>query len=906
MDLLLLLVIVLGIAWQRKTSRRLGKVEHELAALRQQFQVDHPPAKTIAATTVTTPNTAGGQTEPDPDALPFAMDATADEAAAATGQAPHADEQTPPTAEATADSFESTLGARWAVWVGGIALALGGIFLIRYSIEAGLIGPEARLVLAGIFGAILLGSGEAVRRRVVPQIAGRYGDAMIPGILTAAGAITLLGATYAAHGYYGFIGPAVAFALLALVSLATLALSLLHGQALAGLGLAGSLLTPALVASEAPSPWVLFTFLAVTWLASAMAARLRRWTVVPVLANLGMGAWVLMYAFEAFPPDPVPPTLALLTMIAGSGFVWPGGRFDDAPPAGETWRGFLRRRPVGISLSISLVTLFSALAILAADDGASDLSAFAAASLVAALGAIGAARLHAVWPTILSAVGAVACIGLMALILLDHVPPIPADGSAPAPASFGMEIAISLLLGAVFIFLGFTFLRRHGGRDDRFGSLWAFLMSAVPVAIATISFLNFGLLTRDWTHGAYGLLLGTALLAAAQWRFRNDDIEVMDRPANLLVLGSFAAFAFSLHALTNGITTTILLAVLGFCYIAATRWRPWPALPWAMGAALLLIFGRIAWEPTLVGPGQLGTTPFFNALLPGYGIPAALSVLAAYEMRSWRDSRARNFLQALASLLVMMALAVLVRHAMNGGVLDDRVPTLGEQSIYTLLTIGLSATLMTLDLKTPSPVFRYGSMIAGVLATLNVLSLHVFALNPYLSGEGTGRWPFVNLLLIGYLLPALCYAGLAYYARDKRPRSYVMMLAVAGSILGFLWATLSVRRFWHGENIADWKGFLANETYTYSVVWLLIGVVLLVLGSRFDARGLRIASAGLVIITVLKVFLIDMSNLEGILRALSFIGLGLVLMGIGLFYQKILARRPRSSNELPAAPEGRP
>ena len=42
-------------------------------------------------------------------------------------------------------------------------------------------------------------------------------------------------------------------------------------------------------------------------------------------------------------------------------------------------------------------------------------------------------------------------------------------------------------------------------------------------------------------------------------------------------------------------------------------------------------------------------------------------------------------------------------------------------------------------------------------------------------------------------------------------------------------------------------------------------------------------------LTVLKVFLIDMSNLEGILRALSFIGLGAVLIGIGLFYQKILA-----------------
>src|SRR3546814_9627673 len=110
---------------------------------------------------------------------------------------------------------------------------------------------------------------------------------MIPVVLTAAGTVTLLGTTYAAHGYYGFIGPTFAFVLLAAISLGTIALSLLHGQALAGLGLAGSLLTPALVASTAPSAWVLFGFLAVLWLASAAAERLREWTWLPVLAHPG-------------------------------------------------------------------------------------------------------------------------------------------------------------------------------------------------------------------------------------------------------------------------------------------------------------------------------------------------------------------------------------------------------------------------------------------------------------------------------------------------------------------------------------------------------------------------------------------------------------------------------------------
>jgi uncharacterized membrane protein len=42
------------------------------------------------------------------------------------------------------------------------------------------------------------------------------------------------------------------------------------------------------------------------------------------------------------------------------------------------------------------------------------------------------------------------------------------------------------------------------------------------------------------------------------------------------------------------------------------------------------------------------------------------------------------------------------------------------------------------------------------------------------------------------------------------------------------------------------------------------------------------------LIAVVKVFLIDMAHLEGLFRVLSFIGLGVALIGIGRFYQTIL------------------
>jgi uncharacterized membrane protein len=54
-----------------------------------------------------------------------------------------------------------------------------------------------------------------------------------------------------------------------------------------------------------------------------------------------------------------------------------------------------------------------------------------------------------------------------------------------------------------------------------------------------------------------------------------------------------------------------------------------------------------------------------------------------------------------------------------------------------------------------------------------------------------------------------------------------------------------------------------------------------------------------VILTVAKAFLIDMAALAGIWRALSFIGLGLVLVGIGYLYQRLLFP-PRSVAAAPA------
>ena len=81
------------------------------------------------------------------------------------------------------------------------------------------------------------------------------------------------------------------------------------------------------------------------------------------------------------------------------------------------------------------------------------------------------------------------------------------------------------------------------------------------------------------------------------------------------------------------------------------------------------------------------------------------------------------------------------------------------------------------------------------------------------------------------------------------------------------------------------------EQYSYSIAWLAFGVALLGIGIVVNSQRARLASAAVIGLTILRAFLVDMSTLTGVYRALSFMCLGIVLVAIGWLYQRILFRR---------------
>lgn len=903
----LVAIIALFVIIARQQSR-IGLIERELGALRglvlsgvpaappQHKPVEHaandsrPADAAIAAVADTAspsadeaaqkPSTEAGQVESGPW--------TAGKTAPA-GSAPA--EPAVATAKATQKTdIETALGTRWAVWVGGIALALGGLFLIRYTIEAGIFGPGVRLAMAALLGLVLVGGGEFIRRTgfkvPVQGVAGAY----IPAILTAAGAFILFGTVYAAHGVHGFIGPALAFALLGVIGVATIAAALVHGQALAGVGLLGAMVTPMLIASQAPNPWALFGYLSIVLAATGIIARMRDWTFLMAAAFVGTGIWTILFMTDA-PGANLPVILFIdAVTLAVLATVWLGRRGGETEPDRSfDWPSIAP----GFFVGLSAVALFVDPAY-AASGGA-----LRGAALIAALVAVALYRPRAL--AFLHAAGLATV-----LVYLGIIPPtsvasdfsggaLGVDGQ-PALISDPLMLRIGLGLGLVFIGAGFWAARRFAAAAWARSASWAAWGVIAPLVILLVLWFAFGNLDRDLVHAAAAALLVVVFAAGGEWIAGGEKPPLKGGAAVSLALGGAAvAGLLMLHMAFGSGWTTILLGAAAVVPALATRWRAYPVLGWISVGAVITVLGRVAFDPTIVGAQFLSTTPVFNWLLPGYGVPALAFGFAAWQLARTTNGRPRLVMEAAAALFALLTIAMLVRHAMHGGVIDTGVVTLAEQAIYTLIAIGAGAILIAIDMRSPSSVLRHGSIAAGVVSAAFIVVQHLLVLNPLFTDESTGRIPVFNLLFLAYLLPAAAAGGLAFHARATRPKWYAAMLALVAALLAFAYATLSVRRLFKGEFIGLWSGLGQLETYTYSALWLAIGVALLTAGVWLKSQVLRIASAALISVAVLKVFVFDMSELEGVLRALSFIGLGAVLIGIGLFYQRLLTRAARES-----------
>ncbi len=785
----------------------------------------------------------------------------------------------PPVAPPPRAGLEETIGTRWAVWVGGLALALGGIFLVRYSIEQGLLGPGLRILAGACFAGALIAGGEWLRRQ--ENRAGLAGipAAHVPSILTAAGTSSAYATAYAAYALYGFLPAPVAFVLLGLIALVTLAAALLHGWPLAALGTLAAYVTPFLVASETPNWWALALYLVVVTGAAYGLARLRFWRWLVVATLLLSLAWVMLMIGEGGAAAEAPATFALVAMLAAFGALIAAGVFLGPPMR----PGFVDRLT---SLGLIAHALVMGLAVIDANHDAVTLVAFAV--MIAAI-------LAMAWKSD-AASGAVPGVAIVAGLVVAEwaLEPIlsstlglpgPMAGVQPDPAQVATQGPMLFAAGLAAAFLGSGMAAQLRAGRSWPAIFWAGGAVLAPLAILIALYGRISGFERSVPFAGVALVLAALYLAATETLTARSA-----RMSGLAVLatGGFAALALALTMLFERGVLTISLSLLALAAAWVSTQRPLPLLRWVAAAAALAVVARLIDEPRVVGV-DVGTMPVFNWLLYGYGIPALAFWAAGRLMRRLRDDTPVRIVESLAILFTVLTLTLQIRHVLTGGDMLAEVMSLAEIGLDVCALLAVAIGLEWVRARSGSIIHAISAVLVTILAIVMGLVGAGAVENPWITGEPVDGL-VVNALLLAYGLPAALAAILAALIRDRRPDLYRYAVIAFSILMGLGYVTLQIRRVFQGPFL-DGPAPAGAELYAYSAVYLVIGLALLVGGLILRSQPARLASALVIVLTVAKVFLIDMSDLTGVWRALSFIGLGLVLVGIGLLYQRLLFAR---------------
>lgn len=800
-------------------------------------------------------------------------------APAGTGAASGSWGPLPPTAPPAAlkerlAGFEEKVGARWAVWVGGLALALGGVFLVRFAVEQDLIGPAARVGLGLLLAAALLAGGEWLRRRDRSDGFAGVPAAHVPSVLTAAGTMTAFGSIYAAYELYHLISPQLAFVLLAATGVATLLAALLHGPALAALGFVGAAVTPLLISTDEPNAWGVALLVAAVAASAMGVARVRRWAWLALLATAGVVAWGLtLLAFDIPQAVNASGVLGLVLLALTAALLAPGLLWGPAGDGRPDW--------------VSSLAAAGALGITAAAAASGEVAAGPLGLFVgASLGLMGLA-----WRARALAFATLAVALLApALMMAWEFPPDPGSAVAPpgpvagavpdaARLPIGHFLVYGFGLGALMLVAGLAGTARAGRARVRVA--WALTGALGPVLLTIAAYARLTDLDRSLPFAALALGLAFAFTLAAERLSRSE----RSHGATVFAAGAVTALALALtFALEKGwLTVSLALAACGVAWISTQR--PLPGLRQFSAALALVVLGRIIWLPTIAGLDP-GATPIFNWLLWGYGVPALSFAAAAFLLAKGGDDWSRRVHECLALVFAVLLATLEVRHLAHGGDIYAAGTRLFETGLLASIYGAYAVGLARLAAVTGRWLYRLFSHLVAALAAVCALN-GIVEHNPFVTGESVGG-PLFNDLLVAYAIPAVLALVFAALQPPERVRLRLAARAVA-VVLALAYVTLEVSRLFQGP-VLDPEAISSAEWYAYSAAWLVFGMALLALGLWRGSRTLRLASAAVMVATVLKVFLSDMADLEGVLRALSFIGLGLVLVAMGWVYQRLLAR----------------
>ena len=313
---------------------------------------------------------------------------------------------------------------------------------------------------------------------------------------------------------------------------------------------------------------------------------------------------------------------------------------------------------------------------------------------------------------------------------------------------------------------------------------------------------------------------------------------------------------------------TLLVVGLGVAHGVFAQglfWNPW----WGQGAAPLGV-------------------PVVNTLMIAFLAPAVLLVFTGLR-RKPSDGWSRAWVVTGLVCAFVWALLAL-RHVFQDAAMGEAGVGRAEVCAYAVLAL-LTARLFAWrrfnrDPDLSEALRRAAVPVAWIALAVAAVAFGVLA-SPWWGPQTTPLTSTPHALLL-FGLYALGAAATASLRGLPEPLPRVATAGVVGIL--FVLLTLLIRWVFHGVAMGGAAPGGSLETWTYSALWAVFGLGVLMLGAGRRDVVLRWAGLAVLLGTAVKVLLFDLAQLQGITRAASFLAVGVLFLAGALAARRLNTR----------------
>jgi uncharacterized membrane protein len=225
------------------------------------------------------------------------------------------------------------------------------------------------------------------------------------------------------------------------------------------------------------------------------------------------------------------------------------------------------------------------------------------------------------------------------------------------------------------------------------------------------------------------------------------------------------------------------------------------------------------------------------------------------------------------------------------------IPVIFSKHWITIFWAAQAVTILWMGIKLDKKILSQGAYLLLVITIGKFLFYDYSTVFRFsiasLSIKDAYTYLFVERYITSILLLSILYAfaylarkyylgGLSSFSNISVPHDSSVILGVMGILL-FVILNVETSSFFHDY-------LPAARFAAISVLWTVFSVMLMVKGFRDKNSLLRKVSLGLFLLTLIKVFLFDMAKISTPYRIISFIILGIMLVGTSYLYYKFKDR----------------